>query len=107
MTTEEKPVFPLPGMTVVPAYYHHPAWDMLFGGAWIGLVQFLLGQEEYRTAFERDTGHKFGSIIARSPIERMIDTATGHAAQNSTMATWCDWVTTNHWGPEGTEEDEP
>ncbi len=87
---------PLPGMTVIPEYYPSPEWDFLFGAAWLGLCEFCLTMEAERAAFEHDTGLSLAALVGRTPLDKLIDQATGH--EKKVMAAWCDWVTVNRWG---------
>lgn len=87
---------PVRGMTKIPDFYNTPQWEVLFGGFWFSLCEYLIGQEKARDAFEKDTGMRISSLLNRSPFDAAIDKATGY--QDSLMASWCDWVTVNHWG---------
>jgi len=85
-------------MTVIPEYYGSELWDILQGGMWISLCQYLLTEPKAREAFEKETGHNFNHLKPNSPLDAMIDQCTGRNA--AVMAAWCDWVTVNHWGIE-------
>ena len=87
---------PLPGMKVVPDKFGTEEWEILLGGFWVSLCNYLIQQPEARAAFKADTGLNLEMLISRNPLEAMIDKATGF--NDATMAAWCDWVTTNHWG---------
>lgn len=87
---------PLPGMTVTPEFYGTQEWEILLGGFWCSLCNHLIGQPEARKAFKEDTGLNIEGLIPRSPIDALIDGATGH--RETVLAAWCDWVTRNHWG---------
>jgi len=89
---------PLPGMTVTPDKFGTDAWEILLGGFWASLCEYLISQPEARAAFKADTGKNLDSLVNRSQLDEMIDNATGY--QSEIMAAWCDWVTVNHWGVE-------
>ena len=87
-----------PGMTVTPEFFSSDAWDCLYSGAWGSLCAYLIEKPEIRESFRKETGKDLNSIVGRSPIEAMVDQATGYNAE--IMAAWCDWVTVNFWGVE-------
>lgn len=69
-------------------------------GSYLGLVYFLCGKEEARNAFKEATGMDIMRAlgIGTSPIEKMVDHATGYDA--TVVASFADWVTEYHWGIE-------
>lgn len=91
----ESEPFPVPGMTKRP--YGLP----LMLEAWQGCVSFAAHEPEIIARFVEETGWK----APGSPIERMIDEATGRPA--AVFAQFCDWVTVNVWGEEGSDMPEP
>ncbi len=87
--------FPIPGMTVMPCGM--PLLAEAFVACGIAAVQ-MQGTVE---AFQKESGLDLASFLKRSPIDRMIDQATGAGA--SVAAKWFDWVAVNVWGLEGEE----
>ena len=86
---ERKPIEP-PAST--PEYMHD---------AWASCLQWAITTPEIRQAFERDTGH-MAFTVGTSPIERMIDEATGiHYDYLKEFAKWHD---ENIWGNLGVEQ---
>lgn len=73
-----------------PAYADNPVME----GAWLAFVQWAIGEEGARAAFERETGAKWSP--PKNGLERMIDEATGHA--ESYVADFAEWITRNEWG---------
>lgn len=69
----------------------------LMAEAWRGCVAFAAREPEMLGKFIAETGWK----PARSPIELMIDEASG--AKDAVWARFCDWVTVNVWGEEDGE----
>jgi hypothetical protein len=70
--------------------------------AWRDCLMWAQGEPEIRATFEAETGMKLPSDSA-SPIERMVDKATGYDAAwaNAFIA----WFNKNVWGPvDGPEE---
>lgn len=92
------PYFPVEGMTVPPMGLP------LMEDAWKGLVRYCAGQPEAIEAFARDTGRDLSKIMPRSPLEAIIDQATGH--QSEVFVAFCDWVTETLWGVAGRDEEE-
>lgn len=68
--------------------------------AWLGLVCWAAKMPDIVRDFEKDTGLNIMSLLGRSPIDRMIDAATGY--EGVLVTKWCDWVTVNLWG-DGTD----
>ncbi len=65
--------------------------------AWRDFVMFAWQQDEMRRAFTASTGVTLPSG-SRTPIEAMVDEATG--AQADALAAFMRWVTVEHWGLE-------
>lgn len=94
--------FPVPGMTKKP--YGLP----LMLEAWRGCVAFAAGNEDLRLRFCDECSDEVKAImakgVARSPIEKMIDSACGFDRDShrgsKVFAEFCDWVTVNLWGEE-------
>jgi len=90
---------PIVGMKAVP-------WGCdegpLMAGAFVGCVRFALGEPELRQQFKDETGQDITALVTGSPIDRMIDEATGH--DRAVFAAFADWVSVNLWG-DGTEPD--
>ena len=83
--------FPLDGITRKP--YGLP----LMMPAWLGCISWAITQDDCLEQFQRDTGLDIRSLRC-SPIEAMIDEATGR--RRAMFVAWCDWVTVNLWGEE-------
>lgn len=81
---------PIDGMKTIP--YGIP----LMLSEWMSLVLWLAGQKQYTDTFKKETGLDITALTRVSPIEVMIDTATGH--QKTVIIAWADWVTENEWG---------
>lgn len=64
-------------------------------GAWIGCMQWAIGEPEIREEFEAETGHRY--VAPRTPIDKMIDDATGHGTDY--VAAFVEWANKNVWGP--------
>lgn len=93
---DSKPILPVAGMKLTPAYYGTPEWEILFGGFWVSLCNYMIQKPEARAAFKADTGLSVEALVSRHPIEALIDSVTGY--QQQVIAAWCDWVTEKHWG---------
>jgi len=63
--------------------------------AWIGCIQFAIGQPEIVEQFRRDTGLRW--TLARNGFEQAIDTATG--ADRAFIEAFIKWANVNVWGP--------
>lgn len=72
--------------------------------AWLGCVHWAIGDDSIRKLFKEDTGYDVTSLVGRSPIEEMVDQATGR--DREVLIRFCDWVTENIWGIEGVEYNE-
>jgi hypothetical protein len=62
--------------------------------AWLGCLSWALTNPQVLEQFEKSTGFKRNH--ARSPIERMIDEATGMQAEY--FAAFAKWMNENIWG---------
>ena len=96
----DTPEFPITGMKIKPDCGNMP--QVFAYGAFLGLCHYLLTQPEALEQFRIDTGHDFNHLQGRSPLDKMIDQATGRDAE--LFAAWGDWVAVNAWGVEGQEE---
>lgn len=95
---------PIAGMKLKPAYWPH------MSGAYMGLVQCLIGKPEAREAFKTETGVDVTRALGFgvSLIERMVDSSSGY--DRAVVAAFADWVTEFHWGSDAdpeSYEDEP
>lgn len=79
-------------MTQRIAYPNNP----IMAAAWFGLVQFLAGQPDCIRHFEEVSGQRWVFTGGRSPIERMVDTATGY--DQAVIDAFIDYVNEYHWG---------
>jgi len=75
---------------------HGSLYDRFQTSAWIGLVEFLLGQDWALTQFTEDTGMTVPR--RRSGIEAMIDKAVGYDGNMEFLRAFLPWVTREHWG---------
>ena len=64
---------------------------------WTGFLNFTIGEERLHREFEEATGTKIPAA-PKSPIEAMIDKATGY--QESWIMPFIVWVTETYWGDE-------
>lgn len=63
-------------------------------GAWLSCLQWAIGVDDIRASFEQETGMRF--VRARTPIDSMIDEATGiHEAY---IRQFVEWFNVNIWG---------
>ena len=82
---------PLPfGMTKTPY-----GWPMM-EEAFFNLVSFGLKDDDTRQQFFDDTKINLDIFDNVSPINRMVDDATGHT--ESVLGQFCDWVAVHLWG---------
>lgn len=77
---------PIPGMKVVPAYVRG---DPIMSGAFVACVTFCGGNKEILEQFEKDSGGAMANFFNRSPLERMVDKATGY--EKTRFIEFCDW----------------
>lgn len=68
--------------------------------AWAAFVEWAAAEQEIRAAFTAETGLPF-LAPPETPIEAMIDTATG---ADGNAEAFVEWVTRNHWGLEEAPE---
>ncbi len=73
-----------------------PHGDNIMKDAWLSCVSASSGVGGVTKAFKEDTGIDITVLVNRSPIEKMIDEATG--IEKDIAIKWCDWVTKNIWG---------
>ena len=73
----------------------------LMTDAWIGCVLWASGQKEFRKSFQEKTGFELECLLDRSPIDQLIDKATGH--ERAAIAGFFDFVTKEIWGEETDE----
>lgn len=71
-------------------------YDTFQTSAWIGMVEFLLGQEWAIAQFTADTG--MAVPRRRSGIEMMIDKAAGYDGNKEFLCAFLPWATREHWG---------
>ena len=63
--------------------------------AWLGCIDFAIGQPEIVAAFRRDTGNNWSP--GKTGIDRMIDEATG--ADRRFIREFIRWANVHVWGP--------
>lgn len=68
-------------------------------GAWASFVQWAWSEPKMREAYETHTREKLFVQVGSSPLDRMIDSATGYnKAKDEQISRFVDWVTIHHWG---------
>ena len=67
--------------------------------AWLGCLSWAIGSDDVRTRFTQETGER---LVSNSPIEQMIDKATGY--QDHVITQFVLWVNENIWGTMDEEE---
>ncbi len=78
-------------------------WPEMAAG-FLGFADFAIENPDIVKAFEEETGVMLASIVNCSPIERMIDDATGR--KDEMLRSFLDWLVVNHWGEaQGTGEE--
>lgn len=70
--------------------------DYVQTAAWSGLMEFLLGQDDVRAQFERETG--VPTFRPPTGIEKLIDEASGYDPATTYIARFLLWATPMHWG---------
>lgn len=70
--------------------------DPLMAVAWLSFVSWAARHRETLAAYEADTGKRLVFSRPRSPIDRMIDEATGY--ERESMESFVDWVNAELWG---------
>ena len=63
--------------------------------AWLGCLQWAIGEPGIIAAFEKDTGLHYSA--PRCPIDAMIDEATG--LPEKIVTAFIPWFNENVWGP--------
>lgn len=81
------------GMTVTP--YGWPVMHQAF----VDFISFAIDKEEFREAFKKDSGIDLDAVVPKTPLDAMIDEASGF--RDSIFTAFIEWVTKNHWGVEG------
>lgn len=71
--------------------------DPLMEGVFFDFVMFAWSADDFVKAFERDSGYR----LPRSPLETLIDQATGHG--DAMAVAFIEWLIRNHWGEAETE----
>jgi hypothetical protein len=77
--------------------------DPLLCQAWVDCLMWAVGFEPIMKRFREETGITY--TPARSPIDQMIDEATGH--QEHFVREFVKWFDTNVWGTLDTKEPNP
>ena len=63
--------------------------------AWVAAIRWALAQKWVLATYRTDTGDQYKP--ARSPIDQMIDEATGR--EEAFMISFVKWFNVNIWGP--------
>lgn len=71
--------------------------DAFNSAAWASFVQFAWTQDDAHKAFRGATGRP-QRARTRSPLDVLIDNATGGSIDEQYMTEFVDWVTREHWG---------
>lgn len=74
------------------AYPDNPVMAIM----WAGAIQHAVGDAEAIAAYEAARGRRFRISVRRSPIDRMIDEATGY--EEAALADFVDWFNAEVWG---------
>lgn len=88
---------PITGMTLIPLGAESPPKMMGF----LSFLMFSASQPECRELFKKETGHDLDKLLNRTPIDEMIDQATGH--EKTVFIAFADWITKTAWGVEEEE----
>lgn len=72
--------------------------DPLMVWPWYDLLRFCLGQPDCVAQFRADTGETW-ELAGRTPLDRMIDTATGREALF--FQAFAKWMNQTQWGEDG------
>lgn len=72
--------------------------DPLTEAAWFGFIRWAIGRPEIRARFQTETGLSLDSLDGRSPIEAMVDKATGY--RDDVIGHFVEWATREIWGLE-------
>lgn len=70
--------------------------DPLMAWPWYGLLRFCLSQPDCVAQFRADTGETWEP--GRTPLDRMVDTATGREA--AFLQAFATWMNQTQWGEE-------
>ncbi len=70
--------------------------DPLMAIAWLSFLRVSIQQPQVIAAYEAERGRPFTFARMRSPIERMIDDATGFT--DSELDDFIDWLNEEVWG---------
>lgn len=85
---------PVEGMKKIPMGMRY------FGGAdFLACALNVAGFHEACERFKKETGHDLNSLVKRTPLDRMIDSATGR--DRAIFCAFLDWVVVNIWCEEG------
>lgn len=91
------------GVSGRPAVGQHDEAREIFNEiAWRDFITFAFDQPEARAAFEAESGMKWRSAPS-SPLDAMIDKATGYDAQSAAdeyVKAFTLWATRTQWGVE-------
>jgi hypothetical protein len=68
----------------------------LLDEAWAACILWAAQNDKLVAQFNAATGNNFGKTL--TPIERMIDKATGHKENLAEVDEFVRWVTINYWG---------
>lgn len=96
-----QPEPPIEGMTKIPYGWDDP----LLCGAFVACVSWALTENDAVKAFAEHTGTNLRTVVPMTPIERMIDDATGH--RRAVFVSFCDYIAEFIWGLDGVEESLP
>lgn len=99
----DAPKYPIEGMTVMPAYLHLPMMDQFF----VNLLFWGLAENDVLDRFKDETGIDMVQFVKLSPLEAMVDRATGY--MRDCFVKFADWMALNYWGVHGSEgkEEDP
>ena len=86
---------PIDGMTLMP---FGVANDPIMGGAFIACAMAAIREDSCMDAFKDETGHDMESLLHQTPINRMIDQATGR--EKIVIGAFFDWIAETVWGLE-------
>lgn len=70
--------------------------DPLMIAPWLGCLEWAMSRTDFLEAFHEDTGNQWKRTPAKSPLERMIDEATG--ANLAYLRAFIQWHNENLWG---------
>ena len=87
---------PIAGMTKTP--YGWP----LVAAAYIGCLKWAISNADVKSAFNIETGIDINSLINGSPLDQMIDDASGRTQEK--LARFADFVTDRIWGTDDSSQ---